>query len=256
MTELVRVKKLNQSFLRNGERFHALKSVNISINEGECVGIVGASGSGKSTLARLLCQITTSDSGEILFQDKPLSDWKLAEYYQQVQMVFQDPFASFPARMTVKKYLLEPFINFKLIDKSQSEALAIELLERVHLPKDLLNRYPSQLSGGQLQRIAFARATALSPKLLICDEATSALDATIQKQVVRLFLELKQKFGFACLFITHDLALAEMLCDKIYVMHEGQVVEELTSGCIVDEATHEMTKKLVAANLSLSRSLR
>ncbi|USD64282.1 ABC transporter ATP-binding protein [Vibrio sp. SCSIO 43136] len=256
MAQVVETKNVCQTFLRNGENFKALNNVSVHVGDKECVGIVGASGSGKSTLARLLCRIKSADSGEITFDGKPIDSWKLNDYYQQVQMVFQDPLATFPARMKVKKYLLEPFINFKLINKSQGDALAQELLERVHLPIELLDRYPNQLSGGQLQRIAFARATGLSPKLLICDEATSALDATIQKQIVALFHELKAKLNFACLFITHDLALAEMLCDRIYVMHEGEVVEELSSGCIVDEAKHPVTQNLVTANLKLSSALR
>ena len=130
MPSLVDVNALSHSFVKNGQPFRALNSVNIHIDVAECVGIVGASGCGKSTLARLLCRINTVGSGEITLDGQPIEQQKLTDYYQQVQMVFQDPFATFPARMKVRQYLLEPFINFKLIEKSQHDALAQELLGR------------------------------------------------------------------------------------------------------------------------------
>ena len=167
-------------------------------------------------------------------------------------MVFQDPLASCPSRMRVETFLLEPFRNFGLLAGRNPREFAAELLARVHLEEELLSRYPGQLSGGQMQRVVFARATGLNPALLICDEATSALDATIQAQVIALLQELRQRFHFACLFITHDLALAESLCDTIYVMHEGALVERLENGNIATEARHPATLDLVRACLAFS----
>lgn len=227
---LLSVKHLNKSFTTKGDCTAVLKDINFEVFSGECVGIVGESGSGKSTLARVLCRIYQPDSGSIEFAGQDRALIKMKDYYRQVQMIFQDPLASFPPRMKVRQYVLEPFYNFKLLAGRDPERLAEELLLQVGLGTELLCRYPHQLSGGQLQRLAFARATGMCPSLLICDEATSALDATVQKQVIELFGQIKQEIGFACLFITHDLALAEMLCDTIHVMDDGQIVETLTSG--------------------------
>lgn len=156
--------------------------------------------------------------------------------------------------MKVEQYLLEPFHNYKLLGGRNPKELAKELLERVNLPAEILSRYPNQLSGGQLQRIVFARATGMNPSLVICDEATSALDATIQSQVIRLFQNLQQEIGFASLFITHDLALAEALCNTIHVMHDGAIVETLTSDNIGEEAQHPATLTMVQASCGLSEA--
>ncbi|QIZ76321.1 ABC transporter ATP-binding protein [Ferrimonas lipolytica] len=243
-------------YFDNGETSkHVLKSINLSVKSGENVGIVGASGSGKSTLARLLCRIHQQERGDILFAGEPIDSIAAKHYFQQVQMVFQDPLASFPPRMKVEQYLLEPFKNFKRLQGKEPHQLAKALLEKVHLPEAILQRYPNQLSGGQLQRIVFARATGLNPSLLICDEATSALDATIQKQVLSLFDELQQQAGFASLFITHDLALAESFCDIIHVMEDGRIVETLTSGNIVSEAQHPCTQRMIESSCNLSAAV-
>lgn len=249
---MLEIRHVDKYFERPGYSIHVLKDITFDIHPAECVGMVGASGSGKSTLARIICLIHQHDRGELLFQGKDIFTLKRKAYYQQVQMVFQDPLASFPPRMKVERFLLEPFRNFHMLDGRNPRTLAVKLLERVNLSEELLSRYPNQLSGGQLQRIVFARATGLNPSLVIFDEATSALDATIQAQMITLFRKLQKKIGFASLFITHDLALAESLCDTIYVMDDGAIVEQLISDNIANEAKHPATRRLIKASCGLS----
>lgn len=254
-TLLLSVRHLDKSFVTKGKTTQVLKDINLDIYSGECVGIVGESGSGKSTLARLLCRIYHQNDGQVIFQGKDSNSIREKDYYRQVQMVFQDPLASFPPRMKVRQYLLEPFNNFKILEGRDPDRLAEALLNKVCLPKELLSRYPNQLSGGQRQRLAFARATGIHPSLLICDEATSALDATVQQQVLTLFDKLRKEIGFATLFITHDLALAEMICDTIHVMDKGQIVETLTSDDLAKEAVHPATKRLIRSCCAMSECI-
>ena len=249
---LLEIRNVDKYFNKRGQAIPVLKDITFDISPGECVGMVGASGSGKSTLARLLCRIHRQEKGRVCFKGEDIFTLSPKAYFSQVQMVFQDPLASFPPRMKVEHYLLEPFRNFKQMRGRRPKALAVELLERVGLDAGALSRYPNQLSGGQLQRIVFARAIGLNPSLVICDEATSALDATIQAQVITLFQRLRKDIGFASLFITHDLALAELLCDTIHVMDDGAIVETLTSGNISKEACHPATLSMIRASCGLS----
>ncbi|WP_051309948.1 ABC transporter ATP-binding protein [Desulfogranum japonicum] len=251
---LVSVQRVNKFFNKLGKSVHILKDVTLDIHPGECVGMVGSSGSGKSTLARILCRIHCQEKGTILFRGRNIFRINRQDYYRQVQMVFQDPLACFPQRMTVKQFLLEPYRNFKLLNGCGHSDLAAKLLERVNLSVQYLGRYPNQLSGGQLQRIVFSRVTGLNPQLVICDEATSALDVTIQAQIIALFQKLQKQQKFASLFITHDLALAEKLCDTIHVMDDGAIVETLTSGNIVEEAQHPATQRMIRASCGLAQA--
>ena len=231
-----------------GGRFRALKSVDLTIPQGSCVGIVGESGSGKSTLARVVCHLTAATGGNIIFKGQDITRLKgpaLKRYYQQVQMIFQDPLGTFSPRMRIGDYMAEPFLNFGMMDKRKAREYSASLLERVGLPANYLKRLPSMLSGGQLQRIVIARAIGLKPDLIVCDECTSALDVTIQSQALDLFQGLREETGFSSLFITHDLALAESTCDIIYVMYNGEVVEILSSDNISDEASHPYTVDLL-----------
>ncbi len=246
--ELIQVNNINIFFNKRGNRnLHVLKDLSMTINRGECVGLVGASGCGKSTLARLLCRLHQPQSGQLRLHKRDIFSFQEWDYFQQVQMVFQDPLASFPARMKVAAFLLEPFRNFQRPEFKQGRQFATTLLTQVGLDESYLDRFPNQLSGGQLQRIVFARAIGLNPALLICDEATSALDVTIQAQIVTLLCDLQQQHSFGCLFITHDLALAENLCDTIHVMADGTIVETLSQGYILKEARHPVTYKMIEA---------
>ncbi|MBM4763013.1 dipeptide/oligopeptide/nickel ABC transporter ATP-binding protein [Bacillus sp. B15-48] len=234
-----------------GRFFKAVNNINLTMNEGECVGIVGESGCGKSTIAKMICQFTDVSSGKIIFRGKDHVTFRKRDFYKNVQMIFQDPLATFSPRMKIGTYLIEPFVNFKILTKKQALAFSGELLEMVGLEKEALNRYPYELSGGQLQRVVIARAIGIKPDLVICDECTSALDVTVQQQILNLFIKLREKTSFSSLFITHDLAVAESLCDKIYVMRLGEVVEVLSGGPIVTDAKHPYTKKLISSVLSV-----
>ena len=249
---LVEIRHVKKSLSKGRATVRVLNGITFDIGSGECVGLVGESGSGKSTLARLLCRIHRQDDGAVLFRGKDIFTYNPKAYYRQVQMVFQDPLASFPSRMTVGRYLLEPFYNFGLLRGVAPDAHAAELLKRVGLSSELFSRFPGQLSGGQLQRIAYARATGLSPALVVCDEVTSALDATTQAQIISLFRSLRAESGFASLFITHDLALAESLCDIVHVMDSGSIVETLTTGNLLSEARHPATRAMIHASRNMS----
>lgn len=238
----------------DGSIFKVIKNLDITLSQGECVVIVGESGCGKSTVARLILQLTDITKGKMIYKGKDVTNLcgeQLKEYYKNVQMIFQDPLSTFSPRMKIGTYMIEPYLNFKLMDKKAAYKYAEELLERVGLNKEFINRYPNELSGGQLQRVVIARTIGLKPDIIICDECTSALDVSIQKQIIDLLLELQNKTNFCNIFITHDLALAESISDKIYVMYLGEIVEILSSKNISKDAKHPYTKALLNAVLSV-----
>ena len=243
------IKGVDKIFIGDkGKKVEALKRVSFSLSKGECLGIVGESGSGKSTLARVVSHLTGVSRGTIHFQGKDITSMRgadLKRYYQRVQMIFQDPLGTFSPRMKIDKYMIEPFLNFGIMSKKSALQHAKKLLERVELSPNMLTRYPSELSGGQLQRVVIARCIGLKPELIISDECTSALDVTIQQQIINLLQKLQHDSGFSSLFITHDLALAETICDRILVMYNGEVVERLAGDNIVCEATHPYTVELL-----------
>lgn len=252
---VLELRQVDKTFRReDGHRVDALKQVSLSLRRGRCVGIVGESGSGKSTLARVVSHLTRVTGGTLLYQGRDITNLRgalLKDYYQRVQMIFQNPLGTFSPRMKIGDYLVEPFVNFDIMPRKKAQAQAGKLLERVGLSCDYLKRYPSMLSGGQLQRVVIARAIGLKPEIIICDECTSALDVTIQQQIMELFKELRRETGFSSLFITHDLALAEGVCDEIHVMYDGQVVEALAGENITQEATHPYTMELIDSVFSL-----
>ena len=238
----------------SGRKVHAIKRVDLSLHQGACVGIVGESGCGKSTLARVVCRLNRPTSGSIRFRGEDVTAvgaTDLKSYYQRVQMIFQDPLGTFSPRMKIGDYMTEPFLNFGMMNRKKALVYVETLLEKVGLPGEYLKRYPSMLSGGQLQRIVIARAIGLKPDLIVCDECTSALDATIQQQIIHLFEGLRKETGFASLFITHDLALAEAVCDTIHVMYDGEIVETLEENNIGKEATHPYTMELIDSVFSI-----
>ncbi len=238
----------------DGKRFHALCDVSLTLAQGECVGIVGESGCGKSTLARLICHFIQANHGKILYNQADVTRLHrrgLKDYYKHVQMIFQDPLGTFSPRMKIGVYLIEPFINFKLMDKTAAYKRAQELLELVGLDEGAMKKYPNELSGGQLQRVVIARAIGIQPDIIICDECTSALDVSIQEQIIELLHTLRRQTGVSCIFITHDLALAESFCDRIYVMYRGEMVEVLRSENIVRDAKHPYTRMLLDSVFSV-----
>ncbi|MGI9421333.1 MAG: ABC transporter ATP-binding protein [Geminicoccaceae bacterium] len=235
-----------------GEVVRAVDGVSFDLQAGETLGIVGESGSGKSTLARTLLRLEEPTSGEALYRGQDifsLADKDLLNLRRQVQVVFQDPYASLNPRMTVAQLIAEPWaIHSDVLPKSAWRGRIEELLVQVGMHPEHISRYPHQFSGGQRQRIAIARALALQPEIIICDEAVSALDVSIQAQVIALLADLKNTFGLAYIFIAHDLPVVRDFADRVLVMHRGKIVEEGRTEEIFDHPEHPYTQALLAAS--------
>ena len=215
---------------------------------------VGESGCGKSTFVRMVISLDKPTSGEILYHGKNLADLSKKETWlnrQNMQMVFQDPLASFDPKMKIVDILTEPLINFGKLKKSEKEAKARELLEMVELPGDFVDRYPHNMSGGQRQRISIARALSLEPEILVCDEATSALDVSVQESVIELLVRLQKEKNISMLFICHDLALIRSFAHQIAVMYLGNIVEVIPGEDVTEHAVHPYTQALLGAQFSI-----
>ena len=234
----------------HGRTLTACNDINLTMYKGRTLGIVGESGCGKSTFVRMVISLDQPTSGEILYHGKNITGLSKKETWenrQNLQMVFQDPLASFDPKMKIVDILTEPLINFGKLKKSEKENKARELLEMVELPGDFVDRYPHNMSGGQRQRISIARALSLEPEILVCDEATSALDVSVQADILKLLEEIQVKLGIGILFVTHDLRVASQICDDVIVIRRGECVE---SGHVQDvffHPQHEYTKSLIAA---------
>ncbi|MGA4508896.1 ABC transporter ATP-binding protein [Propionibacteriaceae bacterium G1746] len=230
--------------------FRAAKDINLRIDPGEVVGLVGESGSGKTTIGRAAVALLPVVEGKLAINGRDITNARqkdLFPFRKEVGIVFQDPGSSLNPRLPVGESIGEPlFLHEKLKGKALSDRVE-RLLDSVELPRAMRNRYPHELSGGQRQRIGIARALALQPRLLIADEPTSALDVSVQANVLKLFQNLQQEYGFACLFISHDLAVVEMLSTRIAVMRHGHIVEVGPTAEIVNNPQHEYTKRLIAA---------
>lgn len=236
----------------NGKLMHhrAVNDVSFSLEAGETLALVGESGAGKSTLGRLVLRLVEPDSGSIVFDGtdvRSLGRSQLRLARRGMQMIFQDPFGSLDPRMTVLQSVAEPLLVHERMRTDARNAAARDLLERVGLGSQFLDRFPSQLSGGQLQRIAIARALTLEPKLIVCDEPVAALDVSVRAQVLNLLRELQEERGIAYLFVSHDLALVEVIADRIAVMSKGEIVELQQSDRLFREPQHPYTKELLAA---------
>ena len=239
MSTLLEAEHLTKIFTQRGkESFKAVDDVSFTLKPGETLGIVGESGSGKSTLAKMITRLTDITEGTLKFEGKDITRLKhnqLKDVYGNIQMVFQNPVGSFDPRRTLGDGIGESLRN-RGMKKADIEKRVAELLEQCGLSSEFAKRYPHEVSGGQCQRAAIARALAVEPKVLICDEATSALDVTIQKQIMELLEELKEKHGLSFIFICHNLALVQMFCDRVLVLYEGKVVEsglQETGGCCI-----------------------
>ena len=253
MSILLEAEHLTKIFTQRGKNpFKAVNDVSFTLKKGETLGIVGESGSGKSTIAKLLTRLTDITEGTLKFEGKDITRLKqsqLKEVYGDIQMVFQNPVGSFDPRRTLGDGIGESLRN-RGMKKADVEKRVAELLEQCGLEKEYAKRYPHEVSGGQCQRAAIARALAVKPKVLICDEATSALDVTIQKQIMELLEDLKEKNGLSFIFICHNLALVQMFCDRVLVLYEGKVVESGIPDDIINEPKEEYTQRLVDAVLS------
>lgn len=230
----------------------AVDNANFVLRSGETLGIVGESGSGKSTLARMLLGLEAPTSGTIRFDGKDMNSMSAAETFKvrrRMQFVFQDPTASLNPRMTIGQIVSEPWaIHAGVLPKSEWRGRVVELLERVGLKPDHIDRHPHQFSGGQRQRIAIARALALQPDVIVCDEAVSALDVSVQAQVIDLLKTLRRDFGLSYIFIAHDLALVRDFATSVIVMYRGQIVEQGPTATVYTAPQHDYTKRLLAAS--------
>ena len=228
----------------------AVDDVSFAIEEGEMFGLVGESGSGKSTTGRCILRLTEPSSGEVLFRGENVlafSRARLRLARRDMQIVFQDPYSSLNPRMRVGDIVEEPLVIHKLGSRAERRARVAELFVLVGLDTDHLARYPREFSGGQRQRIGIARALALNPALIIADEAVSALDVSIQAQVVRLMIELKDRLKLTYLFIAHDLRLVEHICTRVAVMYLGRIVELGATEALFARPTHPYTRALLSA---------
>ena len=257
-TPLLEVENLVTRFdLRTGVfgkvigRVHAVEDVSFTIMPGETLALVGESGCGKSTIARTIMQLDKPVSGSIRFEGQELIGASRAEsqrFRRLVQMVFQDPFGSLNPRMTIARALIDPMLVHGIGgSRAQMRAKAAELLRRVDLPEEHLDRYPHAFSGGQRQRICIARALALNPSLLIADEAVASLDVTIQAQVINLLMDLQTDLGISLLFISHDMAVVERIAHRVAVMYLGEIVEIGDRKSVFTNPTHSYTKKLLSS---------
>lgn len=252
---LIEAENLHKRFPRRSGVFNrvvgyeeAVKGVDLSIDEGETLGLVGESGCGKTTLARLLLRLTAPTEGSIMFRGDrvdQLSQRKFRPYRREIQVVFQDPMESFDPRYRVKTSVEEGMRHLTDWSRTRRRERAREVMDQVGLGSSLLDRYPHQLSGGQRQRVGIARALAVNPRVLICDEPTSALDVSIQAQIINLLLQLKSEYGLTYLFISHDLNLVRFVSDRIAVMSNGRIVERGPANDVYDSPSHDYTKNLL-----------
>jgi peptide/nickel transport system ATP-binding protein len=254
---IVQIKNLKVGFPIKGvfggtKRYYmAVNDVSFDIKRGETVGLVGESGCGKSTLARTLLRLIEAMSGQIIFENRDITQLEgqeLQKLRREMQIVFQNPFSALDPRMKVGEAIMEPLVIHKQgKTKNERSQRAVYLLERVGLSGDAMNRYPHQFSGGQRQRVCIARSLALNPKFIICDESVSALDVSVQAQVLNLLKELQEEFGLTYIFISHDLSVVKFMSDRILVMNRGEIVEQGKAEDIYRNPKQEYTQKLIAS---------
>ncbi len=234
-----------------GQALKAVDGVNLTIYEGETLGVVGESGCGKSTLARALLRLVPITEGNVVWLGQDLTGLdkkQMRDKRQELQMIFQDPLASLDPRMTVGDIIAEPLKTFKPeLSKEDVKNEVRQIMNRVGLLPNVINRYPHEFSGGQCQRIGIARALILKPKLIVCDEPVSALDVSIQAQVVNLLKELQEEMNLSLVFIAHDLSVVKHISDRVLVMYLGNPVELASKKSLYDNPQHPYTKALMSA---------
>ena len=248
MTTVLEVKHLSKGYSRRGMAVEALADVSFSLGAREILGIVGESGSGKSTLLRLISGLERPDAGEILLDGQRLPVRRTKEHYRAIQMVFQDAAGSFHPRRRISASIRETVRN---LSDTREEPDWQTLCAMVQLPLELAERYPRDLSGGQCQRFAIARAMAVHPRILLCDEVTSALDVSSQAQMLRLLSDLHREKNMSVIFVSHDLAVVRSLCDRVMVMYGGRLVEEGKVADVIQTPREDYTRKLISSVLEV-----
>ncbi len=249
---LLEARNLSKDFPAGRKRFvHAVAGVSLQIREGETLGIVGESGCGKSTLGRIMIGLIEPSSGDVLFRGKAFAEMNGNERQacrRELQMVFQDPYASLNPRMTVRDLIAEPLETWKICSgREETTRRVLELMQAVGVPGEFLHRYPHQFSGGQRQRIGIARAIAIDPALIVCDEPTSALDVSVQNQILNLLRELQRKQHLSYLFISHDISVVRHISDRVAVMFLGKICETGPTEELFRHPRHPYTRFLLEA---------
>ncbi len=257
MQELIKAVELKKYFPAGRKSFlgkpqkmlKAVDGVSFSINAGEIYGLVGESGCGKSTLGRCLIRLVEPHEGQILYAGNDITHYtaaELSEYRRKLQIVFQNPFSSFNPKLTMRRTLMEILRVHGIFKGKEAERIQ-QMLEITGLPESILDRRSGELSGGQLQRLAIARALLFEPEFLVADEPVSALDVSVQAQILNLMLDLKKRLGFTMLFVSHDLTVVEHICDRVAVMYLGRIVESADTDGLYGDMRHPYTKALMSA---------
>ena len=251
---LLSVRDLAKDYVSGGKTIRILRGISFEIGKGEVVGLVGESGSGKTTIGRAVLRLVEPTAGSVRFAGSDITKLSASELRRarpRMQYIFQDPFASLSPRMTIGEILTEGLKIQRIGTSRERTERARKALEQVDLPADAVNRYAHEFSGGQRQRIGIARALTLAPQFIVADEPVSALDVSIQAQVINLLRDLQQRLGLTMLFISHDLAVVEYICDRVIVLYLGRIMEIAPSAELYARPQHPYTKALLSAIPSL-----
>ena len=253
MAEILRVEHLQKYFPVPNGMLHAVDDISFTIDSGNTLGVVGESGCGKSTMGRAILRLHEPTGGKVFFQDRDvlaMNAQEMKNLRREMQIIFQDPFASLNPRMTVSEAIAAPLLVQKIYDRRDKAGITRrvkEIMDMAGLAQRLINSYPHELDGGRRQRIGIARALALNPKFVVCDEPVSALDVSIQAQILNLMQDLQDELGLTYLFITHDLSVVKYISNDILVMYLGQMVEKAPSDKLFSKPMHPYTQALLSA---------